>query len=95
MNFGLTDKKLRSETFTDISGRQADGSATYRRPGEGPRTFAPPIRSVRISILDLIIAALALHEFRLVAAGHAWATLELTEAQLQKLTAARVHWQPD
>lgn len=63
-----------------------------------------PVRNIRISVLDLIIAARALcvlptegdlEGFTVIAAGHTWATLSLTEAQCRKLSDARIHWQPD
>lgn len=52
-------------------------------------------RNVRILIIDLIIAARALHEFRLLAAGSTYATLELTEEQRERLSQARVEWSYD
>ncbi len=101
MKFGLTDEEIsdRSDRFTDISGREADGSATYRRAGEEPARF-PSVdvsdpRNVRIAVIDLIIAARALHEFRVVAAGHSFATLELTARQRFDLTCAHVAWTLD
>ena len=57
--------------------------------------YGPETASVRILVIDLIIAARALHDFRVVAAGCTYATLELTETQRSRLTEARVTWDFD
>ena len=55
----------------------------------------PVTEDTRILLIDLIIAARALHEFRVVAAGSMYATLALTSEQRRRLTEARVAWMLD
>lgn len=55
----------------------------------------PERRATRILVIDLIIAARALHEFRLLASGSLHATLDLTEEQRARLSEAGVEWSYD
>ena len=53
------------------------------------------MRNYRILIQDLIAAARALHEVKIVAAGSMYATLECDSPMLQKLSAAGIFWTED
>lgn len=51
--------------------------------------------NIRILINDLIAAARVLHEFKVLAAGSMYATLELNDVQMRKLSAANIFWTID
>lgn len=51
--------------------------------------------NVRILINDLVGAARALYQFKVVAAGYAYATLELSEDQVTILSKHNITWQYD
>jgi hypothetical protein len=64
-------------------------------PGSGSRIVSSPssdLMSVRILIDDLPAAARALRDFRVLAAGWLYATLETTARQRLNLTKAHVQW---
>lgn len=53
------------------------------------------MKNIRINIQDLIYAARALGEFKVVAAGSMYATLELNADQRFKISEAGVDWSYD
>ncbi len=51
--------------------------------------------NIRIDIDDLIRAARCLHEFKVVAAGEFWATIESTDEHRRALVKAGIQWWRD